>query len=139
MSDEELIIGIDHDGGAFVGLALRLGPHLHIIPEPFASQLALMLKDPPYIERGEYTGGPAFPANIGVGPCGDVFLSTDRVETSGMSLRDWFAGMALQGDWAAQNEQCGFFYPIIPEELLIQRAQLYFRAADAMLKVRGRK
>lgn len=36
-------------------------------------------------------GGPAFPEAIGVSPSGDVYPGM-----SGMSLRDWFAGLAMQ-------------------------------------------
>jgi hypothetical protein len=36
-------------------------------------------------------GGPAFPVSVGMGPLSAQFASP------GMSLRDWFAGMALQG------------------------------------------
>ncbi|SAK95855.1 hypothetical protein AWB82_06962 [Caballeronia glebae] len=49
----------------------------------------------------------------------------------GMSLRDYFAGQALAGDMADDG---------LPNDaspaLLEERAQLYYRLADAMLKVR---
>jgi hypothetical protein len=50
----------------------------------------------------------------------------------GMSLRDYFAGQALAGDIAEDA---------LPNDasaaLLEARAQLYYRLADAMLKVRA--
>ncbi|AQG98299.1 hypothetical protein A9R05_05290 [Burkholderia sp. KK1] len=50
----------------------------------------------------------------------------------GMSLRDYFAGQALAGDMADEA---------LPSDasstLLEERAQLYYRLADAMLKVRA--
>ncbi|SAL20128.1 hypothetical protein AWB70_01009 [Caballeronia cordobensis] len=50
----------------------------------------------------------------------------------GMSLRDYFAGQALAGDVADEA---------LPSDassaLLEERAQLYYRLADAMLKVRA--
>ncbi|SAK62380.1 hypothetical protein AWB75_02687 [Caballeronia catudaia] len=50
----------------------------------------------------------------------------------GMSLRDYFAGQALAGDMADEA---------LPYDasstLLEERAQLYYRLADAMLKVRA--
>ncbi|WP_232470919.1 hypothetical protein [Caballeronia hypogeia] len=50
----------------------------------------------------------------------------------GMSLRDYFAGQALAGDMADEA---------LPSDaspaLLEQRARLYYRLADAMLKVRA--
>jgi hypothetical protein len=56
------------------------------------------------------TGGPAFP--IG--------------SNAGMSLRDWFAGQAMQGDWAVGNA----------EENLSEAATRYYKMADAMLSQR---
>jgi hypothetical protein len=50
----------------------------------------------------------------------------------GMSLRDYFAGQALAGDMADEA---------LPNDasstLLEERAQLYYRLADAMLRVRA--
>ncbi|WP_250512842.1 hypothetical protein [Caballeronia sp. INDeC2] len=50
----------------------------------------------------------------------------------GMSLRDYFAGQALAADMARET---------LPSDaspaLLEERAQLYYRVADAMLKVRA--
>ena len=50
----------------------------------------------------------------------------------GMSLRDYFAGQALAGDMADDA---------LPSDaspaLLEERAQFYYRLADAMLKVRA--
>lgn len=73
------------------------------------------------------TGGPAFP----------IWHETS-VCASGMSIRDHFAGMALQGDWAAQDDDnLGAFSCDVQQEILIKRAQLYYRMADAMLKARS--
>lgn len=44
-------------------------------------------------------GGSAFPQSIAVGPSGEVHIAEHH--DGGMSLRDWFAGMALQGLCAA--------------------------------------
>ena len=50
----------------------------------------------------------------------------------GMSLRDYFAGQALAGDMAEDT---------LPSDAspaqIEERAQLYYRLADAMLKVRA--
>lgn len=57
---------------------------------------------------------------------------------SGMSLRDYFATKAMAGDWAAQDsEDIGAFPCDVDEAILIKRAQLYYRMADAMLKARS--
>jgi hypothetical protein len=50
----------------------------------------------------------------------------------GMSLRDYFAGQALAGELAGERLS-GDASPAVLE----QRAQLYYRLADAMLKVRA--
>lgn len=53
-------------------------------------------------------------------------------------LRDWFAGMAMQGDWAAQDGKGspGMFTHAMPPEALLNCAMLYYRMADAMLRAR---
>ena len=66
------------------------------------------------------TGGPAFP-----------FVWDDDIEKkrhiyAGMTLRDWFAGQAMQGDWAVGNA----------EENLSEAATRYYKMADAMLSQR---
>ena len=50
----------------------------------------------------------------------------------GMSLRDYFAGQALAGDMADEA-----FGNDASSALLEERAQLYYRLADAMLRVRA--
>lgn len=75
-------------------------------------------------------GGPAFPIGIG-----------DMRDPQGMSLRDYFAAKAMQGDWAAQdagNElvQGGYYTDNTTLEFMVQRAELYYRMADAMLEAR---
>lgn len=40
-------------------------------------------------------GGPAFPEHVAISPSGDIFGS--HYYSSGMSLRDYFAGQALAG------------------------------------------
>ena len=49
----------------------------------------------------------------------------------GMSLRDWFAGMALQGYMASVNEDV-----LVPDEE--QAARTAYQVADAMLEARDR-
>ncbi|KXU93487.1 hypothetical protein CR51_29320 [Caballeronia megalochromosomata] len=50
----------------------------------------------------------------------------------GMSLRDYFAGQALAGDMADERLASD-----ASPALLEARAQLYYRLADAMLRVRA--
>ncbi|EMY0637125.1 hypothetical protein AB6F55_07895 [Providencia hangzhouensis] len=52
-------------------------------------------------------------------------------------LRDKFAMAAMQGDFAAQDEESGYYPNDTPDEFLIKRAEFYYRMADAMLKARG--
>jgi|SanBayMetagenome_1026888.scaffolds.fasta_scaffold17830_5 hypothetical protein len=63
-------------------------------------------------------GGPAFPINANE--------SADRCIYTGMTLRDYFAAKAMQGDWAAGNAE---------DDLCVAAARYYYMA-DAMLKER---
>ncbi len=73
-------------------------------------------------------GGPAYPLFAD----GTHARDLNSIANEGMSLRDWFAGQALAGDWAAQAE-CGFY---VQNQNLDERAKLYYKTADAMLKAR---
>lgn len=52
-------------------------------------------------------------------------------------LRDNFAMAAMQGDLALQSVSLGHFSNDASEESLVNRANFYYRMADAMLKARG--
>ena len=52
------------------------------------------------------------------------------------SLRDMFAAKAMQGDWAAQSNEVGYFSPQSTDEQLNNGAELYYRMADAILRAR---
>jgi hypothetical protein len=54
----------------------------------------------------------------------------------GMTLRDYFAAQALEGDFAAQSSETGEWLDNTPDDFLEKRAQLYYRMADAMVKAR---
>lgn len=60
-----------------------------------------------------------------------------RVEmASDATIRDYFAAKAMQGDWVAQPQD-GHFFPVnTTEDALDKVAALYYRMADAMLRVR---
>ena len=79
-------------------------------------------------------GGPAFPMPACKGNdylTGEEDVTIDPVP--GMSLRDWFAGMALSGEissWVAADED-----PSDPENLEMIADNVY-RYADEMLKIR---
>ncbi len=68
------------------------------------------------------TGGPAF-------PCQDLQAAGSR---EGMTLLDYFAGMALQGILSSQNEYMGHFGTDYE-----RAAQSAYGLADAMLKARA--
>ena len=77
-------------------------------------------------------GGPAFPTMEPQEHSDKPYLHW------GQSLRDKFAGDALAGDWAAQDgRETGVFANNMPNDGLVERAQLYYRMADAMIKARG--
>lgn len=68
-------------------------------------------------------GGAAFPRPAGPYIEGEGLTNQDEI---GMSLRDWFAGMALQGMLANQAEEGG----------INGMADYAYKYADAMLKKR---
>jgi len=75
-------------------------------------------------------GGPAFPTEnaMQTGP------SSCRYE--GMTMRDYFAAKAMQGDLASQDEHEGHWMSDASTDDLMERARFYYRVADAMLKAR---
>ncbi|MEX6399516.1 hypothetical protein AB6E88_21435 [Providencia hangzhouensis] len=75
------------------------------------------------------TGGAAFPAS---GHPNMQFIAQE-----GMSLRDYLAAKAMQGDLASQSVSLGHFANDASDESLVNRANFYYRMADAMLKARG--
>lgn len=74
-------------------------------------------------------GESAFPVKIDMG-------DGSKIEGMGMSLRDYFAAKAMQGDWAAQTEDTGYYSPQSADVILDNAAELYYRMADAMLRAR---
>ncbi|MCA1178910.1 MULTISPECIES: hypothetical protein [unclassified Pantoea] len=79
------------------------------------------------------TGGPAFPQSGATDGDGDIFES-DRMGGGGMTLRDYLAAKAMQGDWACQSDRVGNDIDI---ELIKKRAEVYYCMADAMLAARA--
>ncbi|EMH9026302.1 TPA: hypothetical protein SMQ39_003450 [Proteus mirabilis] len=59
------------------------------------------------------------------------------VAQEGMTLRDYLAAKAMQGDLASQSVSLGHFSNDASDESLVNRANFYYRMADAMLKARG--
>ncbi|EJD6367777.1 hypothetical protein LHV16_17575 [Providencia rettgeri] len=55
-----------------------------------------------------------------------------------ISLRDQFAMSAMQGDFAAQDAESGYYTNETPDVFLVKRGEFYYRMADAMLKARGK-
>lgn len=76
---------------------------------------------------------PAFPTDSEHQPQAHV------LHFEGMTLRDYFAAKAMQGDWAVQGD--GDYQPAFrsdePLENLTTAAVLYYRMADAMLAARN--
>ncbi len=68
------------------------------------------------------TGGPAFPT-----PATEWHGNNE-----GMTLRDYFAGLAMQGDMSFDA-----LGKDISSSILQEYASHYYRIADAMLKARG--
>lgn len=78
-------------------------------------------------------GGPAFPTkHPALDPRASGFHTVE-----GMSLRDYFAAKAMQGDWAAQDYENTEYFSIEDSDgTFHSKAKLYYRMADAMLKAR---
>lgn len=77
---------------------------------------------------------PAFPMPAAFSPeCGTL---PGQV---GMTLRDWFAGQALAGDFAAQSAATGEWANTVGDEYIQARAAMFYRFADAMLRAREGK
>jgi hypothetical protein len=84
-------------------------------------------------------GGPAFPVS---NPDQQTFASktVDEVKRlmSGMSLRDHLAGLAMQGELSAMQDDDIDGLPLdTSDEQLWRLARHWYRIADAMLKARG--
>ncbi len=84
-------------------------------------------------------GGSAFPASVAVGPADDKYSSFDI--DPGMSLRDWFAGQALNGlmanperyEYLAERISAGTLSQDQATEKNVKKAYLI---ADAMIAER---
>ena len=83
------------------------------------------------------TGGPAFPGVEYKAPIGGG--SHMMTIVGGMTLRDYFAAKAMQGDIASMvdpdGERCGIQMDLADENLE-RLGRLYYRMASAMLKAR---
>jgi len=75
---------------------------------------------------------PAFPQTIDD-------MGTLTVRTQGMSLRDYFAAKAMQGDMASQAEGYHTVMSEDSDERLLELSKLYYRIADAMLEARSKQ
>ncbi|WP_221078169.1 hypothetical protein [Providencia rettgeri] len=75
------------------------------------------------------TGGAAFPAS--------GHPDMQFVAQEGMSLRDYLAAKAMQGDWATERMDSGYWSQDDIDAIFKDRAETYYRMADAMLKARG--
>ena len=74
-------------------------------------------------------GGPAFPLLLPAIP------GEPETYWNGMTLRDWFAGQALAGEFV-QSEFTGMFANNSSDAVLMARARVIWRMADAMLAAR---
>lgn len=76
---------------------------------------------------------PAFPSGV------DFYGGSNKeFGERGMTLRDYFAAKALQGDWAAQDLVNRGIFGDATYEQLENAAKIYYRMADAMLKERAK-
>lgn len=75
------------------------------------------------------TGGAAFPAS--------GHPDMQFVAQEGMTLRDYLAAKAMQGDWATERMDSGYWSQDDIDVIFKDKAETYYRMADAMLKARG--
>lgn len=75
------------------------------------------------------TGGPAFPQHGATDVDGDV-LTSKQLGGEGLSMRDHFAGLAMQG--ILSDPDAGLL-----DDDLNRYAGIAYRVADAMLRARG--
>ncbi len=81
-------------------------------------------------------GGPAYPSEYIKHKSGDVGNNVPIIEhSSGMTLRDWFAGKAMQGFYAGMDTKKA----AVGKWDLDCDAQLFYKIADAMLEAREHK
>jgi hypothetical protein len=59
-----------------------------------------------------------------------------QTDAAGMTLRDYFAAQMMAGD-AANSADNNSWGNDVHEDYLHGRARLYYRMADAMIKIRG--
>jgi len=79
--------------------------------------------------------GPAFPANR------DMAHNSNLDHEPGMTMRDYFAAKAMQGELAAMSDPVGGSYGVpldASDQTLTSLAQHYYRLADAMLAARAK-
>ena len=87
-------------------------------------------------------GGPAFPVDGYVNRIDEAGYTRRVIERmGGMTLRDYFAAKAMQGELAAmqdaEGEVCGVALDAT-DETLARLAKHYYRLANAMLKERSK-
>ncbi|WP_166310507.1 hypothetical protein [Photorhabdus cinerea] len=63
-------------------------------------------------------------------------ILSEKKHKDEMTLRDYFAAQAMQGDWACQGDDTGMFLLNTTDDTLNNIAILYYRMADAMMKAR---
>lgn len=84
------------------------------------------------------TGGPAFGTVVSL-DCVRVEMDGSMeyeptVEPGNLTMRDYFAAKAMQGELAAQSEESGFY----PDENFPALAKRSYAVADAMLNERAK-
>lgn len=52
----------------------------------------------------------------------------------GLTKREYYAALAMQGDFASQGIEVGCFENDASKNDMIERAKVYFRMADAMIE-----
>lgn len=99
------------------------------------------------MENEKDDGGPAFPIPIAAQSSGGIYntLQQSSGKLGGMSLRDWFAGMALQGLCSNEKfmrDQLNEWLRMengSPDLLRASHVSTCYQFADAMIAERAKK
>ncbi|MEQ5147918.1 hypothetical protein ABN250_08880 [Providencia stuartii] len=66
-----------------------------------------------------------------------IYCEEPELMASDATLRDYFAAKCMQGDWATERMDSGYWSQDDIDAIFKDRAETYYRMADAMLKARG--
>lgn len=83
------------------------------------------------------TGGPAFPQPMADAGGGSGLVTAFDLELSGMTMLDYFAAKAMQGELSAMVDSDAYGLPLnITDDMLDKLCNHWYRIGKSMLKAR---